>query len=105
MENVPKQSPAALMMLWGVLWLVATLGGSIALLLLNGDHRGAGFFIVAAGLALHFSASLMIVHLDARCGERTDSKQLTSWLIFGGWALMICVFFAGCVLSFSRDPF
>lgn len=105
MENVPKQPPAALMMFWGVLWLVATLGGPIALLLLNGDHRGAGFFIIVAGLALHILASLMIVRLDARCGERADSKLLTSWLIFGGWALMTCIFFAGCMLSFSRGPF
>lgn len=93
------------MMLWGVLWLVATLGGPIALLLLNGDHGGAGFGIVGAAMALHFCASLMIVRIDARCGERSDSKQLTNWLIFGGWALMVCIFFGGCALAFSRGPF
>lgn len=93
------------MMLWGVLWLVATLGGPIAVLLLIWRHNDAALWIGGVALVLHLVASRMIVRLDAQCGQRSDSHQLSNWLIFGGWALILCVFFGGCALAFSSGPF
>lgn len=101
MGNATKQPPVGLMMFWGILWLVATLGGPVAVLMLTGDHENAALWSGGAALALHLLASRMIVHVDALCGECSDSKQFSNWLILGGWALMIGVFFAGCVSAFK----
>ena len=87
-------------MFWGILWLVATLGGPIALLLLS-FSLGEFLWCGGATLVLHIVSTRMIVRVDAMGGERTDSGRLSNWLIFGGWALMIGVFFAGCVSDFE----
>ncbi len=88
-------------MLWGVLWLVATLGGPIAVLVLTQHYENAALWTGVTALVLHPVASRRIVRIDAGFGGRPDSHQLSMCLLFGGWALMLCVFFAGCVAAFE----
>lgn len=104
MKASSKQSPAVPMMAWAVVWLAAALGGPVAMLLLIWRHTALAIWIGGSAVVFHLLASRMIVRCDAQFGERSDSSQLAAWLFLGGWALMLCVFFAGCALSFSHDP-
>lgn len=102
MKKDPDPKASTPMMIWGILWLVATVGGPVATMLLVWEHEDLAKVNACAAVGLHLMASRQIVKIDAIGGTPLDSYKLSTWLLFGGWALMISVFFFGCVEVFNR---
>jgi hypothetical protein len=101
MENNTRHSANGLVSHWGIVWIVATVGGPLAVMLMMPVDRPHELmtWVVRVALALHMIASIMIARTDALGTRRSLSVKLAIWLVLSGWLLMLSVYFIGCAVT------
>lgn len=103
MASDSKQSASALVSFWGIVWVIATLAGPIAVMLMMPAERPNALmtWVIRVALALHMIASIMIARTDALGTRRSLSVKLAIWLILSGWLLVLSVYFIGCAVTWD----
>lgn len=88
---------------WGIVWIIATLAGPLAVMLMMPVDRPNALmtWVIRVSLALHMIASIMIARTDALGTRRSLSVKLAIWLVLSGWLLMLSVYFIGCAVTWD----
>jgi hypothetical protein len=103
MASESNQSASALVSLWGIVWIIATLAGPLAVMLMMPVDRPNALvtWVIRVALALHMIASIMIARTDALGTRGSLSVMLAIWLVLSGWLLMISVYLIGCAVTWD----
>lgn len=112
MNEMTQTPPLSDVRSWWIAWTVAVVGGPLLVMFasaFNGVGEGSGVIGLMVGFAsiiggiAHFVAS---IGLARRISYRRDPDAktgaiagLTLAFLFGGWTVMIAVFFVGCLAA------